>query len=190
MLLLSRYFFLSGAKSKGSQTFDEKPFRNWMRCCKSKSVFRMWPVGFLDRQRLIIPGQYGFRSGRSKALAVLEFNEIRIRVDYSAYFSQIRCLKTSSRRTTMRPGKKRMKTRKRKEGEEEEALPTCRTIQEDCQAPFSQIHLIKSGYGWTYLWRDGLTERPTDRPTDGHTLLLQLIMTNHESAMSRSIDPG
>ena len=32
-------------------------------------------MGFLDRQRVIIPGQYGFRAGHSTAMAILDMVE-------------------------------------------------------------------------------------------------------------------
>ena len=32
-------------------------------------------VGFLDRHRVIVPGQYGFRAGHSTAMAVLDMVE-------------------------------------------------------------------------------------------------------------------
>ena len=38
-------------------------------------VLRGRLVGFLDRHRVIVPGQYGFRSGHSTAMAVLDMTE-------------------------------------------------------------------------------------------------------------------
>ena len=46
-------------------------------------VLRARLVGFLDRHRVIIPGQYGFRSGHSTAMAVLDMAE-RVRAAAAA----------------------------------------------------------------------------------------------------------
>ena len=40
-----------------------------------ESVLSARLVGFLDRHRVIVPGQYGFRSGHSTAMAVLDMVE-------------------------------------------------------------------------------------------------------------------
>ena len=53
----------------------KKPFEHSVLSQIFERVLQARLVGFLDRQRVIIPGQYGFRAGHSTAMAILDMVE-------------------------------------------------------------------------------------------------------------------
>ena len=66
-------------KGKGEDRTDYAGYRPVSVLPVLSQLFERVPrarlVGFLDRHRVIIPGQYGFRSGHSTAMAVLDMVE-------------------------------------------------------------------------------------------------------------------